>query len=81
MRKWNEVEEVWALLIDGGAFPGHVGTTLVDSQAAWPVAPRAPEGAPNVLLIITDDAGYGVPSTFGGVIPTPALTSPASAWS
>jgi arylsulfatase len=26
-----------------------------------------------VLLIMTDDAGYGVPSTFGGVIPTPAL--------
>ena len=32
-----------------------------------------PKGAPNVLLIITDDAGYGVSSTFGGVIPTPAL--------
>jgi arylsulfatase len=26
-----------------------------------------------VLLIITDDAGFGVPSTFGGVIPTPAM--------
>ena len=32
-----------------------------------------PKGAPNVLLIMTDDAGFGVPSTFGGVIPTPAL--------
>ena len=32
-----------------------------------------PNGVPNVLLIITDDAGYGVPSTIGGVIPTPAL--------
>ena len=32
-----------------------------------------PKGAPNVLLIMTDDSGYGVPSTFGGVIPTPAL--------
>ena len=32
-----------------------------------------PKGAPNVLLIITDDAGFGVPSTFGGVIPTPAM--------
>ena len=29
--------------------------------------------APNVLLIITDDAGFGVPSTFGGVIPTPTM--------
>ena len=35
------------------------------------VAP--PEGAPNVLLILTDDVGFGAPSTFGGVIPTPAL--------
>jgi arylsulfatase A-like enzyme len=32
-----------------------------------------PKGAPNVLLIMTDDAGFGEPSTFGGVIPTPAL--------
>ena len=32
-----------------------------------------PKGAPNVLLIMTDDVGFGVPSTFGGVIPTPAL--------
>ena len=32
-----------------------------------------PKGAPNVLLIMTDDSGFGVPSTFGGVIPTPAL--------
>jgi arylsulfatase A-like enzyme len=33
----------------------------------------APPGAPNVLLIMTDDQGYGVSGTFGGVIPTPAL--------
>jgi arylsulfatase len=32
-----------------------------------------PKGAPNILLIMTDDQGYGVPGTFGGVIPTPAL--------
>ena len=32
-----------------------------------------PKGAPNVLLIMTDDVGFGVPSTFGGVIPTPTL--------
>ena len=38
-------------------------------------APRIvlPKEAPNVLLIITDDAGFGVPSTFGGVIPTPTM--------
>jgi arylsulfatase A-like enzyme len=32
-----------------------------------------PKGAPNVLLIMTDDVGFGAPSTFGGVIPTPNL--------
>jgi arylsulfatase len=38
-------------------------------------APRIvpPKDAPNILLIITDDAGFGVPSTFGGVIPTPTM--------
>jgi arylsulfatase A-like enzyme len=32
-----------------------------------------PKGAPNILLIMTDDVGFGAPSTFGGVIPTPSL--------
>ena len=32
-----------------------------------------PKGAPNILLIMTDDVGFGAPSTFGGVIPTPTL--------
>ena len=38
-----------------------------------------PKGAPNILLIMTDDQGYGVSSTFGGVIPTPALDRVAQA--
>ncbi|MFC7477726.1 arylsulfatase [Dankookia sp. GCM10030260] len=38
-----------------------------------------PEGAPNVLLILTDDVGFAAPSTFGGVIPTPALDRIAEA--
>jgi arylsulfatase len=54
-------------------FGGVIKETTADSKAWW--APRLvpPKGAPNVLLIITDDSGYGVPSTFGGVIPTPTL--------
>ena len=32
-----------------------------------------PKGAPNILLIMTDDVGFAAPSTFGGVIPTPTL--------
>ena len=55
------------------AFAGNIEHDALSSSAWW--APRVvpPKGAPNVLLIITDDAGFGVPSTFGGVIPTPAM--------
>jgi len=54
-------------------FGGVIKHDALSSAPWW--APRIvpPEGAPNVLLIITDDAGFGVPSTFGGVIPTPAM--------
>ena len=38
-----------------------------------------PKGAPNVLLIMTDDSGFGAPGTFGGVVPTPALDRIANA--
>jgi arylsulfatase A-like enzyme len=40
---------------------------------AWPARVVPPKGAPNILLIITDDVGFAAPSTFGGVIPTPTL--------
>ena len=36
--------------------------------------PKAPEDAPNVLLVIIDDAGFGQPDTFGGPVATPNLT-------
>jgi len=53
--------------------------SATDSTPWW--APRVvpPKGAPNVLLIMTDDQGYGVSSTFGGVIPTPAIDRIAQA--
>jgi arylsulfatase A-like enzyme len=54
-------------------FGGVIKESALESKAWW--APRIvpPQGAPNVLLIITDDSGFGVPSTFGGVIPTPVM--------
>jgi len=54
-------------------FGGEIQEGALQSKAWW--APRVvpPKDAPNVLLIITDDAGFGVPGTFGGVIPTPAM--------
>jgi arylsulfatase A-like enzyme len=54
-------------------FGGVIREGALQSKPWW--APRVvpPKGAPNVLLIITDDAGFGVPGTFGGVIPTPSM--------
>src|SRR5262249_51828966 len=54
-------------------FGGKIEREVSKSTPYWPARGVPPESAPNVLLIMTDDAGYGVPSTFGGVIPTPAL--------
>jgi arylsulfatase A-like enzyme len=54
-------------------FGGEFGLSAKDSKPYWQPQVVPPRGAPNVLLIITDDAGYGVAGTFGGVIPTPAL--------
>ena len=45
----------------------------------WPPRVVPPKGAPNVLLIMTDDQGFGAPSTFGGVIPTPSMDRIAAA--
>ena len=54
-------------------FGGAIKNGALQSKAWWPPRIVPPEGAPNILLIMTDDSGYGVPSTFGGVVPTPAL--------
>ncbi|MCB1679073.1 MAG: arylsulfatase [Halioglobus sp.] len=55
------------------AFTGKIGNTYADSTAAFPAPVTAPDGAPNVLLVMTDDVGFGAASTFGGPIPTPNL--------
>ena len=60
-------------------FGGVIGETYEDSRPWWPPRVVPPKGAPNVLLIMTDDQGYGVSGTFGGVIPTPALDRIAKA--
>ncbi len=59
-------------------FGGEIGLDAKDSKPYWPPQIVPPKGAPNILLIMTDDAGYGVAGTFGGVIPTPALDRVAS---
>jgi arylsulfatase len=60
-------------------FGGVIKESATDSKPYWPPRVVPPKGAPNVLLIMTDDQGYGVSGTFGGVIPTPAMDRIAKA--
>jgi len=60
-------------------FGGVIEESAKNSKPWWPPRVVPPKGAPNVLLIMTDDQGYGVSGTFGGVIPTPAMDRIANA--
>src|SRR5438552_18972360 len=60
-------------------FGGVIKESVKDSKPYWPPRVVPPKGAPNILLIMTDDQGYGVSSTSGGVIPTPAMDRVAQA--
>jgi arylsulfatase A-like enzyme/uncharacterized membrane protein len=74
MGKFSQDRSV--LPIPDRTFGGVAGRTLKDSVADWSMIPRpkAPDGAPNVLLVIIDDAGFGAIDTFGGPVSTPAFT-------
>jgi len=57
-------------------FAGTMGRTLEVSVPDWTInmMPTPPEGAPNVLLVLIDDSGFGNPGTFGGPVATPNMT-------
>src|SRR5262245_42598771 len=69
------------LPIPDRTFGGAAGRTMDESAGDWTVVagPTPPEGAPNVLVVLIDDAGFGQPDTFGGPIPTPVFTRVAEA--
>ena len=54
-------------------FKGKIERNAAQSTPYWTMRVVPPKGAPNILLIMTDDTGFGVTSTFGGVVPTPTL--------
>jgi arylsulfatase len=60
-------------------FGGVIKETAAESKPWWPPRVVPPKGAPNVLLIMTDDQGFGVSGTFGGAVPTPSLDRVAKA--
>lgn len=54
-------------------FKGQIGLSAKDSQSDFPQPVQAPAGAPNVVVVLLDDVGFGASSTFGGPIDTPTL--------
>ncbi len=54
-------------------FKGQIGLSAKDSKSDFPKPVQAPKGAPNIVLIILDDVGFGASSTFGGPCDTPTL--------
>src|SRR6195952_4349011 len=59
-------------------YQGIVGKTLKDSKEWWPDAVKAPASAPNIVLVLLDDVGFGASATFGGLIRTPTFDSLAA---
>ncbi|MBH0776435.1 arylsulfatase [Nocardia bovistercoris] len=55
------------------SFGGSVGRTAVDSSPEWSYPPTAPEGAPNIIVVLVDDMGYSDIGPFGSEIETPTL--------
>jgi hypothetical protein len=51
-------------------FGGVIKEKATESKPWWPPTVVPPKNAPNILLIMTDDCGFGAPGTFGGVVPT-----------
>jgi arylsulfatase len=54
-------------------FGGVIGKTYTESKAEWPKVPTPPQGAPNIVIVLLDDVGFGQTSTFGGPVQTPTL--------
>ena len=65
-----------ALPVQPAPYQGKLGLTTKDSsEPSFPAPPTPPKGAPNVLLVLLDDVGFGAASTFGGPVNTPTLES------
>jgi len=54
-------------------FKGHTALRTEDSVLDFPAQVQAPDGAPNILLIMPDDVGFGASQPFGGPVPTDAF--------
>jgi hypothetical protein len=58
-------------------FSGEIGLTVAQSKPSWPARIVPPKGAPNILLILTDDVGFGAPTLR---LRLAATGAPRAAW-
>lgn len=75
------VAPVIAAAQSGGTAPTQTVLGLTPDQSSpphWPQRPAPAAGAPNILLVLTDDIGFGATSTFGGPVPTPNIDALAA---
>ena len=63
---------------EGAAFPGVIGRTTDESSPAWPAAVRPAAGAPNVVMVVLDDTGFGHLGCYGSPIQTPTFDAIAA---
>ncbi|WP_137925070.1 arylsulfatase [Cupriavidus sp. 2SB] len=62
-----------ALPLAEDEFNGKIAETAKESSQSFPAPIRPPDGAPNIILVLLDDVGFGQPSTFGGPVEMPTL--------
>jgi arylsulfatase A-like enzyme len=67
------IAPTWAQRDPIQPFQGKIGTTLDESEQWYAPRVKAPAGAPNVVLVMLDDVGFGASSAFGGLIETPTF--------
>lgn len=75
MSKWKYLGSAAAIALTGLAMGQAVAQTVAPSSTGPQLQRKAPAGAPNVVLVLLDDVGFGTTSTFGGPVETPALTA------
>ena len=54
-------------------FQGRIGRTIADSKPHWPAGPKAPPGAPNILIVLFDDTGFSDFGCYGSPVQTPTI--------